>query len=157
MRKKISILLIILILFNLGMPLAYGQDPQVNIRNIRVKKLAQQWKGQTISFYWLDGNWVTGRLADVTTQDFVIEKNSRLTTYRHQEISAVTFPPGFLELVMTITTGLLTAGLVWGATALSAPNSNETVQGSAGALGFGTGLYFGYKSFYRKVVVELDK
>lgn len=127
------------------------------VRNIRVKKLAQNWKGKVVTITNADGSKITGRLVDADLYRFVLEKNKgKKTEIPIDQISIVTLSPGLVEMSLTIVTGLLAGGFAAGFVSLNTPNASASMHWFVSLVGVFSGSWIGYLTFYQEEIIELE-
>ena len=134
----------------------YSQDSERSVRNIRVKKLSQNWKGKTITLIMIDDEEVTGKLIKADFSNFQIEDDETERIIPISQVQAVKLSPGAAEFALTCITGGLGYGLFWGFISLSAPETKQETQIMTGLLGMGIGSWLGFNTFYREDVIVLD-
>ena len=134
----------------------YSQDSERSVRNIRVKKLSQNWKDKTITLIMIDDEEVTGKLIKADFSNFQIEDDETERIIPISQVQAVKLSPGATEFALTCITGGLGYGLFWGFISLSAPETKQETQIITGLLGMGIGSWLGFNTFYREDVIVLN-
>lgn len=138
----------------------FGQDRE-NVaartaRNIRVRKLALNLRGEVVTLVSVDGSKVTGRLLDADFERFLLEKGDKRTEVALDEVTAVILSPGFMEIVLSCVAGVFGGGFGSAVIVLSTPDAKSGVKIGAGVAGAALGGWLGYKTFYQEEIIELD-
>ena len=132
-------------------------DPSRSARNIRVKKLAQNWQDEVVKLTNTDGTKIKGKLVDANIHNFLLEKkDGKITEVPIDQIAVVTLSPGIMELSLTVATGLLAGGFAMGFVSLTTPEASAASQGVTALLGALVGSWMGYFTFYQEEVIELE-
>lgn len=157
MKLKFGIPLLALFLCLVYIPLqAQESERTTTPRQIRVRKLAQNWKGKRVELKLDDQSTESGILLDADFSNFTINQNSRKVKVLINDVVSVTLPPGPMELGLAIASGALGGGFLAGIISLTAENAtNETITG-AGLFGIAGGFWWGYTTFCQEEVIELE-
>lgn len=157
---RLSVFKVLILLFLIGMLnfVLFGQDidPTRKARNIRAKKLAQNWREQTVTLILFDGSQERGKLVDVDFYGFKLDKNGSHKEVPIEKVRAVKLSPGFMEIVLTGFSSGIGAGLTLGAVTLTSPGVGICIKLTVGVIGAAFGTWFGYRTFYQEDVIELD-
>lgn len=146
-----------LLLFVTLPPSVPGQEqaPGPSTRQIRTRKMAQQWQNMEVRLVLSDGQEVVGRVvkADFFTLTVIVnQKEQRLPI---ETIDTAIISPGFPEILMAVLSGSLGVALGYGATSLAAPDATTSVTILiAAGTGLGTGIW-GWRSFFKEIRYDL--
>jgi len=155
-RLKLAAPMLLMVMVSLPLSLsAQQQEGGLSTRNIRARKLAQNWRGETVQLTLADGRRVVGKFVGADFYSFTLETKDEQFTFSIDEVKAVTLKPGFMEAGLAVAGGILGGGLGAGIVTLTAPGSSVGVVATAAVLGAGAGFWWGYKTFYQEVVIEL--
>ncbi len=158
--RKLSISLIMLIMASHPILLeaqASGQETNLTPRNIRARKLARNWQGETVQLILADDRLVVGRFVGADFYSFTLETQGKQVTFSIDKVLAVTLKPGFMEAGLALAGGILGGVLGAGIVSLTAPGTAPEVVATVALLGTGAGLWWGYKTFYQEVTIELEE
>ena len=159
-NRKLSILLFLLLMVSHPVLLqaqSHEQETRLMPRNIRARKLAQNWQGQTVQLTLADGRLVTGKFVRADFYNFTLETQGKQVTFSIDKVLAVTLKPGPMEVGLALVGGMLGSGLGIGIASLTAPGTGPEVMATVALLGAGAGLWWGYKTFYQEVTFELEE
>lgn len=157
MKLKFGIPLLALFLCLVNIPLQAQESEQTTTsRQIRVRKLAQNWKGERVELKLADQSLERGVLLDADFSNFTINRNSRKVKVPINNVVSVTLPPGPMELSLVIASGALGGGFLAGIISLTAQDATNETIASAGLLGIAGGFWWGYTTFYQEEVIELE-
>ncbi len=134
-----------------------AQEADLTPRNIRARKLAQHWQGQTVHLTLTDDRLVVGRFVRADFYSFTLETQGKQVTFSIDKVLAVTLKPGLIEAGLALAGGILGSGLGIGIVSLTAPQIGPEVVATVALLGAGVGLWWGYKTFYQEVRIELGE
>jgi|GEM_PF-6709002 len=133
------------------------QEADLTHRNIRARKLAQYWQGQTVQLTLADGRLVVGQFAGANFYSFTLETQGKQVSFPIDDVIAVTLKPGPMEVGLALAGGILGGVLGAGIVSLTAPGTAPEVVATVALLGTGAGLWWGYKIFYQEVTIELGE
>lgn len=133
-----------------------GQEAGLTPRNIRARKLAKNWRGETVQLTLADGRLVVGRFIGADFYNFTLETRDKQVVLPINDVTAVMLKPGLIEAGLTLVSGILGGGLGTGIISLTTPGIGPEVAATVALLGAGAGLWWGYRIFYQEVVIELD-
>ena len=133
------------------------QEADLTHRNIRARKLAQYWQGQAVQLILADGRLIVGRFVGADFYNFTLETQGKQVTFSIDKVLAVTLKPGFMEAGLALAGGILGGVLGAGIVSLTAPGTAPEVVATVALLGTGAGLWWGYKTFYQEVTIELGE
>lgn len=160
MKRLVLKAALILFLAGLLTPLSplYGQDedPARTVRNIRVRKIALNLRGEVVTLISVQGTKVTGKLVDADFDRFLLEAGGKRIEVPINQVTAVILSPGIMEGVLTGLSGALVGGFGVGVVTLALPETGSGTQFSAGLIGAALGTWLGYKTFYQEEVIVLD-
>lgn len=157
MNKHTKYILASLLLFVTLPPSVPGQEraPGPSTRQIRARKMAQQWQNMEVILVLSDGQEVVGRIvkADFLTLTMIIDqKEQRLPI---ETIDTAIIRPGFPEILMAALSGSLGVALGYGATSLAAPDASTNIALMiAAGTGLATGIW-GWRSFFTEIRYDL--
>ena len=157
MNKHTQYYLAALLLFVTLPPSVPGQEqaPGPSTRQIRARKMAQQWRGMEVRLILSDGQEVEGRVvkANFYTLTMIVgKKEQRLPI---ETIDTAIISPGLPEILLVMLSGSLGAALGYGATTLAAPDASINVTRLVAAgTGLGAGIW-GWRSFFREIRYDL--
>lgn len=129
----------------------------VETRNIRVRKLAQDWTGRRVRITLTDGKRVAGTFAGADLFDFKLDGFGGRKVFPIDKVKSVTLRPGLGEAVLVLVGGALGGGLTTGIIALTVDNASPETLAGGFAVGAAAGLWWGYRAFFHEVVIELSE
>lgn len=130
---------------------------QRETRSIRLRKLAQNWRGEKVLLTFVEGKRVTGVFVKIDSINYTLERRNKQVVFPIDEVTAVTIKPGLSEAVLALLAGALGGGLGTSFVVLTVPGAGVEVQASAAGAGAAVGLWWGYKTFYQEVKIELQE
>ncbi|MBA7599379.1 MAG: hypothetical protein GH143_03370 [Calditrichaeota bacterium] len=159
-NRKLSISLLVLLMACQSVLLqaqSHEQETRLTPRNIRARKLARNWQGQTVQLTLTDGRLVTAKFVRADFYSFTLETRGKQVTFPIDDVRVVTLKPGPMEVGLALVGGMLGSGLGIGIVSLTAPETGPEVMATVALLGAGAGLWWGYKTFYQEVTIELEE
>ncbi|MFB0515758.1 MAG: hypothetical protein ACETWG_04030 [Candidatus Neomarinimicrobiota bacterium] len=157
-RVNIAVPLLLFLMFASPFSLrAQEQGADLSARNIRARKLAQHWQDERVQLTLADGRWIEGQFVGADFYSFTLDVQGEQLVFSIDEVTAVTLKPGPTEAGLALMGGILGGGLGVGIVTLTVPGADPTALATAALLGAGVGLWWGYKTFYQEVVIELTE
>lgn len=140
-NHAVSLLLVIMVCCPLTFQAQVrGQEADLKPRNIRARKLAQYWQGETVQITLADDHLVVGRFVGADFYNYTLESKNKHVVFPIGEITTVTIKPGLIEAVIALLAGALGGGLGGSIAALTVPDAGIEGLASAAALGAAVGL-----------------
>jgi len=123
---------------------------------IRIKKIASEWQGSTLTLHTREGEMFQGRLVKVAAGHYYLESRGRELEVPLQNVTHVSFEPGTPELLLSFASAIMGGAFLTGALLIANDNANQSDVSLAALLGLLGGGLWGYSTFYETEIIELE-
>ncbi len=123
---------------------------------IRIKKIATEWQGSSLTLHTRDGDEIGGVLVEVSGGFYHMDLGGRFVEIPLQDVITVSFEPGAPEMMLSLASAVMGCAFLSGALLISNDEASQTNVGIAAALGLIGGGLWGYSTFYETEVIELE-
>ncbi len=137
---------------------AYAQDLSTTsiddqTRQIRLKKLVNEWQGSILTLHARDGEEISGRLIEVSAGNYHLEVGTRLLKVPLEDVIQVSYEPGPPEILLSIASSIMGGAFLSGALLILQEDASDANISSAALLGMMAGGFWGYSIFYESEII----
>lgn len=123
---------------------------------IRIKKIANNWQGATLTFHTREGDIFTGQLLEVSMDNYIlgIERTTRKVPLA--DVIKITYEPGTSELLLSVGSAFMGSAFLTGAILIAEDEPSDTNIRSAAFIGLLLGGFWGHSVFYESEVIYAE-
>lgn len=156
-----SVVYIVLVALIGGSPVSLlAQDPQKSFDDqtklIRIKKIANEWKGSILTLHTREGEEIRGRLVEVKGGNYHLEYGDTQVQIPLEDVTMVSFSPGTAEALLSLASAFMGSGVLGGAIMLVKDDASSTQISISALIGLIGGGLWGYSTFFEREVIHLE-
>ncbi len=159
MRRFTNVTVPLFMILFLGSGFTLAQDyenfnEQANI--IRLRKIAREYQGITLTFETRAGLLVQGRLLEASGEYYHLKRGGTSTWLPFAEVIKISREPGSPEAILSLGSAVLGSAFLSGALIIYSGDTGKIEIGLAALLGLLGGGYWGLSTFYESEVIYVE-